>query len=280
MTDRAVLLPSRTPDEVAQFSRRRAVDAATLTEASKIVENVRLDGKDAVTQYAQQFGEAEDGQALVLGRDVLEHAVDSIDASTRLLLERTASRIALFARAQRDAVCEVDVDVPGGRAGHTVEPIANAGCYAPAGRYPLPSSVLMTGVTARVAGCSRVVVASPSRAPIMLAAAASAGAEQYLAVGGAHAVASMAFGFDGFAPCDVIAGPGNKWVTAAKQLVSDAVGIDMLAGPSELLIIADGTADVRTIAADLLAQAEHDPEASSMLITLCDVTSSSDMNTC
>ena len=101
----------------------------------------------------------------------------------------------------------------------------------------------------------------------MLAAAAIAGADEYLAVGGSHAVAALAYGFDGFAPCDVIAGPGNKWVTAAKFLVSGDVGIDMLAGPSELLVIADESADAAIVAADLLAQAEHDDDAVPMLVT-------------
>ncbi len=270
MTTLDLLLRRRTPDEVTRMPRRRAVDAATLVEASRIVEEVRMGGSEAVSRFAERFGESREGENIVLGPEVLQEALDLIDPETRRLLERTASRIALFARAQRDAIAAVDVEVPGGRAGHTIEPIANAGCYAPAGRYPLPSSVLMTGVTARVAGCQRVVVASPSREPIMLAAAAIAGAEQYLAVGGAHAVAAMAFGMEGFEACDVIVGPGNKWVTAAKQLVSDAAGIDMLAGPSELLVIADHTADVHMLAADLLAQAEHDPDASSMLITTCE----------
>ena len=122
-------------------------------------------------------------------------------------------------------------------------------------------------MTARAAGCERVVVASPGAHPLMLAAAAVAGADEFLAVGGAHGVAAMAYGFEGFEPCDVIAGPGNRWVTAAKQLVSGVAGIDMLAGPSELLVIADASADAAVVAADLLAQAEHDGDAVPMLIT-------------
>ncbi|MGP1310003.1 MAG: histidinol dehydrogenase, partial [Phycisphaerales bacterium] len=144
----------------------------------------------------------------------------------------------------------------------------SAGCYAPAGRYPLPSSVLMTAVTARVAGCARVVVASPGAHPVQLAAAAVANADEFLAVGGAHAVAAMAYGFEGFDACDVVVGPGNRWVTAAKQLVCGVVGIDMLAGPSELLVIADDSADPTLVAADLLAQAEHDSDAVPMLLAL------------
>jgi histidinol dehydrogenase len=178
-----------------------------------------------------------------------------------------AERIAGFARAQRDALREVDVAVPGGRAGHRVTPVARAGCYAPGGRYPLPSSVLMTAVTARVAGVREVWVASPGPDEVTLAAAEVAGADAVLAVGGAQAIAALAFGAGSVPACDVVVGPGNRWVTAAKQLVAGYVGIDLLAGPSELVVLADGTADAATVAADLLAQAEHDPDALPVLVT-------------
>ena len=125
----------------------------------------------------------------------------------------------------------------------------------------------MTAVTARVAGCDRVVVASPGAHPVMLAAAAIAGADEFLAVGGPHAIAALAYGFEAFGPVDAVIGPGNRWVTAAKHIVSGVVGIDMLAGPSELLVMADDTADPALVAADLLAQAEHDEDARAMLVT-------------
>lgn len=247
--------------------RSGAVDPQTLAGAGEIVRRVRDEGEGAVRVYAERFGERGPGEKLVLGRAEMESALRSIEAETRGVLERTAASIERFALAQRAAIAEVRVPIPGGEAGHTVIPIQSAGCYAPAGRYPLPSSVLMTAVTARVAGCRRVVACSPGAHPVMLAAAAIAGADEFLAVGGAHAVAALAHGFAGFEPCDVIAGPGNTWVTAAKQIVSGRVGIDMLAGPSELLVLADDLADARLIAADLLAQAEHDPDASAMLVT-------------
>jgi phosphoribosyl-ATP pyrophosphohydrolase/phosphoribosyl-AMP cyclohydrolase/histidinol dehydrogenase len=129
----------------------------------------------------------------------------------------------------------------------------------------------MTGITARAAGCAWVVVASPGANPVTLAAAHIAGADEFLCVGGAHAIAAMGYGYAGFERCDVIVGPGNAWVTAAKQLVSGVVGIDMLAGPSELLVLADESASVETLAADLLAQAEHDTDAIPMLVTTCAV---------
>ncbi|MGB0331886.1 MAG: histidinol dehydrogenase, partial [Planctomycetota bacterium] len=163
---------------------------------------------------------------------------------------------------------DLEVSVPGGRAGHEVVPIEAAGCYAPGGRYPLPSSVLMTAVTGRAAGVERVVVASPNPRPIVVAAAAIAGADSLLTVGGAQAIAALAYGVPGVTdPVNVIVGPGNRWVTAAKQYVFGDVGIDLPAGPSELVVLADASANPGLIAADLLAQAEHDPDARPALVT-------------
>lgn len=253
--------------EQAQRIEQSPVDSVTLEAARTIVNRVRDGGESAVREYAARFDDRGPTEPLLITREALDSALESINAADRAVLERSAQRIELFARTQRDAIRPVTVDVPGGQAGHTVEAVGAAGCYAPGGRYPLPSSVLMTAITARVAGCDRVVVASPSVDPIMLAAAAIAGADEFLALGGAHAVASMAYGFDGFDRCDVIAGPGNSWVTAAKQIVSGSVGIDMLAGPSELLVLADQSADPALIAADLLAQAEHDTQAVPLVVT-------------
>src|SRR5205823_2417474 len=161
----------------------------------------------------------------------------------------------------------VRVPVPGGIAEHRIAPIERAGCYAPGGRYPLPSSVLMTAVTARVAGVRDIWVASPKPQALSLAAAAIAGADGVLAAGGAQAIAALAYGAGPIAPRDVIVGPGNRYVAAAKGLVAGAVAIDMLAGPSELIVFADSSADPATVAADLLAQAEHDPHAVPLLVT-------------
>ncbi|MFI4915033.1 MAG: histidinol dehydrogenase [Phycisphaerales bacterium JB060] len=247
--------------------RRGAIDADALADAAKIVQDVRERGEAAVREQAERFGERAEGAPLVLDRLAMQASLVSLDPDTRGVLERTAGRIEAFARAQRASIDDLDIAIEGGRAGHTLVPIRSAGCYTPAGLHPLPSSALMGAIPARVAGCERVVVASPGSSPVMLAAAAIAGADAFLAVGGAHAIAALACGFEGFEPVDVIVGPGNAWVTAAKHLVSPGVGIDMLAGPSELLVVADESADASLIAADLLAQAEHDPRASAMLVT-------------
>ena len=245
----------------------RPLDEATLAAADSIVSGVRDGGREALIEYARKFDGHVDGQPLLLERDALEAAKARLDADDLALLERVADRVRMFAQAQLDALSELEMDVPGGKAGHSIVPVQRAGCYAPAGRYALPSTVIMTVVPAVVAGCGQVVLATPGTSDLMLAAAAVAGADRVLAVGGAQAIAAMAYGFDGFERCDVIVGPGNRWVTAAKKIVSGDCGIDMLAGPSELVLVGDESSEPATVAADLLAQAEHDEDARAFLVT-------------
>ena len=263
----ALLLPRRS---VAELRRRRAaaVPAEALAVAAPIVEAVRLGGEAALREYAERFGDVATGAALFLPRSALDAALRDLPASDRGRLERVAERIRRFAEAQRRALNGVTLTVPGGVAGHWIAPLERAGCYAPGGRYPLPSSVLMTAMTARAAGVREIWVASPKPGPMTLAAAAIAGADGVLSAGGAHAIAALAFGAGPVPPCDVVVGPGNRYVTAAKQIVAGRVAIDMLAGPSELVVFADATASPAIIAADLLAQAEHDPDAVPVLVTL------------
>lgn len=249
-------------------ARREPVDAATLAGVAPIVDEVRREGLVAVERHAHRFGELAPGQRVMLDRAALSELVKTISRTDLDLLERTAASITSFATSQRATLAPtLSVPVTGGTAGHRVAPVASAGCYAPGGRYPLPSSVLMTACVARAAGVARVVVASPKPSPITLAAAHVAGADAFLCVGGAHAIAALAYGFEGVEPVDLVCGPGNKYVTAAKKLVMGTVGIDMLAGPSELVVLADDSADARIVAADLLAQAEHDDDATPILIT-------------
>lgn len=259
------MLRTITPGAIAAAAPA-PIDAETLTAARTIFEDIRTQGQSALRRLASNFDALPGDAPLVLDRPALDAALEAINPDTRALLERTADRIRAFAQAQKACLQPLDLPVPGGRAGHTIEPMETAGCYAPGGRYPLPSSVLMTAIPARVAGVETVVVATPSRDPVMLAAAAIAGADILLNCGGAHAVAALATGA-AVPACDIIVGPGNRWVTAAKHIASATCAIDMLAGPSELLIIADHTADPALIAADLLAQAEHDEHACAQLIT-------------
>lgn len=243
------------------------VDPAVLLQAAEIVQSVREGGAEALRAHAERLGDLPPGAALVRGRDEMQAALEALPAAERGVLERAAARVRDFAERQRATLSDLTVPIEGGELGHQVAPVARAGCYAPGGRFPLPSSVLMTAVTARAAGVEDVWVASPRPAPATLAAAALAGADALLAVGGAQAIAALAYGAGEIPRCDAVVGPGNAWVTAAKQLVSGRVAIDMLAGPSEVLIIADETADPATVAADLLAQCEHDVAARGLLVT-------------
>jgi histidinol dehydrogenase len=259
------LLPVRTAAEVVRVPRS-PVSAEILKQASEIVENVRVEGEPALRRYSEGFGDITKGQTIILGRVELLKAVDGLDRETRELLDRVANRVRRFATAQLGSLTSLDVTVDGGRAGHSLHPVRKVGAYAPGGRHPLPSSVLMTVIPARVAGVEEVWVASPRPAPVTMAAAGIAGADGLLAVGGAQAIAALAFGTVS-AACDMVVGPGNAWVTAAKKHLYGEIGIDGLAGPSEIVVIADQDADLALVAADLLAQAEHDPMAQPILIT-------------
>ena len=262
----AHLLRPRTVAELAHRGGGR--DPETLATAARIVADVRTRGEVALREHAERFGDLPRDAPLYYDRPELARALAALAPEHRARLERVAARIAAFAEAQRRALGPVSVPVPGGVAEHCIAPMERAGCYAPGGRYPLPSSVLMTALTARVAGVGDVWVASPKPHPLTLAAAAVAGANGVLAVGGAQAIAALAYGAGPIAPRDVIVGPGNCYVAAAKQLVAGTVAIDMLAGPSELVVFADSSADPATVAADLLAQAEHDPDALPVLVTV------------
>ena len=233
----------------------------------EIVEAVREGGEAKLREHAELWDGLEPGGTLIKTPREMHAALDSLPRADRDVLERTAGRIEHFARAQLESAGPVAVAVEGGMAGDRLVPVRVAGCYAPGGRFPLPSSVLMTAVTARVAGVREVWLASPRPSREVMAAGAVAGVAGLLGVGGAQAVAAMAYGVPPVPRCDVVAGPGNQWVTAAKLLLSGVVGIDLLAGPSELAVLSDDGGDARLIAADLLAQAEHDPAALPVLIS-------------
>ena len=261
----------RVEPETVDRQQRQAVDAETLAAAAAIVDDVRQRGEVGLRAHAERLGDLRPGEPLVRGQAELDAALAGLAPEQRALLERCAARLRTFARAQRDCLRELELELAGGHAGHSVAPVARAGCYAPGGRFALPSSVLMTALVARAAGVDQVWVASPRPSPMTLAAAAVARAHGVLAVGGAQAVAALAWGAGPVPACDAVVGPGNRWTTAAKQLVAGRVAIDMLAGPSELVVLADDSADAALVAADLLAQAEHDPDALPVLVSLDEV---------
>lgn len=236
--------------------------------AASIVRDVRTRGERAVREYAARFDGLAPDENLVIDKAEMREAWARLPGQARDRLTRIAERISSFAAGQKGALAEFETAVPGGRAGHSIKPVRRAGCYAPGGRYPLPSSLLMTALTARAAGVTEIWVACSRRDPLMLACAALSDADGFLAVGGAQAIAALAYGCGPVPPCDVVAGPGNAYASAAKRLVFGDVGIDSIAGPSELVIVADDHADPHLVAADLLAQAEHDPMALPVLVSL------------
>jgi histidinol dehydrogenase len=245
----------------------RARDAEAEEVAARILGDVGSRGEAAVREWAVRLGELEPGDPLIVDRAGLASALAAIPAGERLILERARDRVLSFALAQRDALRDIDVPVPGGRAGHSFIPVARAGCYVPGGRFPLPSSAIMTACAAKAAGVASIWCAGPRPSRATLAAAALSGAEGFLAAGGAQGVAALALGA-GAPPCDVVVGPGGRYVAAAKRLLVGVVGTEAPAGPSELLVIAGEGADPELAAADLLAQAEHDAAALPAIIVL------------
>lgn len=259
------LLKALDPKMLVQ-DRSVELDSTTLSVARGIIADIKRN-PCRLEHYAETLDGWNPESPLRLRRAALEREYQQLDKETRALLDRVHDRIDAFAKAQRECLTDLELTIAGGQAGHRFVPHEVAGCYAPGGRFSLPSSVLMTVVPAKVAGVKEVWVASPNPGPLVLAAAYRAGADGVLAIGGAQAIGAMAFGIGPSPRCDVIVGPGNRYVTAAKHLVRDRVAIDMLAGPSELLILADGDADPDLIACDLLAQAEHDVDAWPVLLT-------------
>jgi phosphoribosyl-ATP pyrophosphohydrolase/phosphoribosyl-AMP cyclohydrolase/histidinol dehydrogenase len=269
---RSTPLLRRLCPEDLRTQNRVPVSPEILEQAREIVERVQHEGEAALRRFAQRLDDCTPGQPLRIESEELQAQFRAQEPSTRALLERTAERIRHFARKQREALQDIELPFTGGSMGHTVKPVSVAGCYAPGGRFPLPSTVLMTAIPARVAGVQTIIVASPRPSPVSLAAAWVAQADAVVRVGGAHAIAAMAHGTESVPTCDVIVGPGNAWVTAAKQIVGGRVRIDSLAGPSELLVVAGRDTDPDWVAADLLAQAEHDPLAVPGLLALDAVT--------
>lgn len=247
----------------ALLSPVRTRDAATERRVASIVTAVRQRGDAALLSYARRL----DGlnEPIEVAPEEIRQAVKAVPARVRAAIRAAAKNIRTVARRQVPRGWRVRVQ-PGVTVEQRVIPLDRVGCYVPAGRYPLPSSLLMTAIPARAAGVGEVIVACPRPSPVVLAAALEAGVDRVFRVGGAHAIAAMACGTATVPRVDKIVGPGNRYVAAAKALVAADCGIDFYAGPTEIVIVASrGTA--AWIAADLIAQAEHDPDARAVLIT-------------
>ena len=238
---------------------------AVLPAVRRIVADVRRQGDRALLRYAAKFDGLAGARALRVTPGEMAASWKSTDPAMQEALTTAANQIRSFAVSQLPASFS-DEPIPGLATGQLVRPLGSVGCYVPSGRHPLPSTVLMTAIPAQVAGVERIVVVSPKPAPETLAAAHLLGITEFYRLGGAHAVAALAYGTKSVSRVDKIAGPGNLYVTAAKRLVAFDCAIDMLAGPTEIVVTSErGNAD--EIASDLVAQAEHDPEALAIFIT-------------
>ena len=246
-------------------SRGSTIQPKVERTVAQIVRDVRAKGDEALRRYAQELDGLGEEESVLVSREELEAARSQVSPEFTQAIERAARNIRKFAEWQMPRSWVRTME-PGIRVGQRVEPVASVGCYVPGGRYPLPSSVLMTVIPAQVAGVRRIQVASPRPAPETLAAAAMLGVESFYRIGGAQAVAAFAYGTDSVPRVAKIVGPGNSYVTAAKKMVAFDCSIDMLAGPTEAIVFADrGNAEF--FASDLVAQAEHDPETLPIFVT-------------
>jgi histidinol dehydrogenase len=238
----------------------------------EILDRVRSEGDSAVLAYTQQFDRLEHSTvaSLEIGRDRMEAALERLDGEQRQALEGAAERIRDFHRRQREESWTY-TDPSGTLLGQQVRPLERVGVYIPGGTAAYPSTVLMNAIPAHVAGVSEIIMTVPTPGgevhDIVLAAAALAGVDVIYTVGGAQAVAALAYGTERIPAVDKIVGPGNRYVATAKRLVFGRVGIDMVAGPSEIVVISDGGVDPDWLAMDLLSQAEHDEYAQAIFIT-------------
>jgi histidinol dehydrogenase len=224
----------------------------------RIIQGIRKGGDRALRRYATLWDGLGKGKEVRVSQQEIEQAWKAIPADTRDALKRAAANIRRFANWQMPGSWRRKID--GGELGQIVRPLESVGCYVPGGRYPLPSTLLMTAIPAKAAGVERIVVASPNPQPATLAAAYLLGIAEVYCCGGAQAIAALAYGTETIARVDKIVGPGNTFVTAAKKLVSFDCAIDMLAGPTEAVIYSEN-GNAAFLAADLVAQAEHDPDA-------------------
>lgn len=237
-----------------------------IDSVNDIIKDVKLRGDKAVIEYSQKFGDGEI-TAIELTQEEIEEALKSVSSEVIDAIKISVANVKTFAQKQFLSINNVEIELNGAILGHSIVPLKRTGAYVPGGNYPLPSSAVMSVVPAKVAGVEEVIVCSPKIRPETIAAAHLAGADRIFRVGGVQAIAAMAYGTESIPKVDKITGPGNKYVTAAKKEVYGACGIDFLAGPSEVMIIADDTSNPDFVAADMLAQCEHDLDARAYLVT-------------
>lgn len=241
------------------------IEFENITSVSEIIADVRENGDSALIKYSKQFGDG-DLDAFELSEKEIIDSLKSIDMDTLEALNFAIKNVRDFAQKQLSCLKNLDTTIGKTQIGHRLIPVENVGCYIPGGNYPLMSSAIMTIVPAKVAGVKKIVAISPKIHPYVIAACKLSGADRIFRIGGVQGIAALAYSTESVPKVDKIVGPGNKYVTAAKKQVFGECGIDFLAGPSEVLIIADDSANPEFVAADMLAQCEHDIDARAYLI--------------
>ncbi len=241
------------------------IEFENIDSVAQIIKDVRENGDSAVRKYSKVFGDGDIEEFKVTKKEI-EDIVNSIDQKTKDTIKFAIKNVETFAKAQLNSIKNLETEVNGNILGHKIIPIESIGCYIPGGNYPLPSSAIMTIVPAKAAGVKRIAAVSPKIQPVTVCAAYLAGADEIYRIGGVQAVAALAYGTQSIKKVNKITGPGNKFVTSAKKQVFGECGIDFLAGPSEVLIVADNSANPDFVAADMLAQCEHDKDARAFLI--------------
>lgn len=251
---------------IETIERRSAANTSKVEQVvRRILDDVRRRGDTALRKYSVKFDGLQSHKPLLVSSEEMKTAWKATSPELQVAMRTSQANIHSFAKAQMPMEWTIS-PVKGMVTGQIVRPLESVGCYVPGGRYPLPSTLLMTVMPAQVAGVKRIVVCSPKPAQETLAAAWLTGVTEFYRVGGAQAIAALAFGTDSIDSVNKIVGPGNLYVTAAKVLVSQECGIDMPAGPTEIVVTSEA-GNPAGIAADFVAQAEHDPEALSVFIT-------------
>ncbi|RKR07402.1 sulfopropanediol 3-dehydrogenase [Kushneria sinocarnis] len=254
-------------------AQQQASDRSTREKVQQLISAVEEEGEPAIRRYSEQF-DRWNPDAFRLSDEQIRRCIDSLDAQIIEDIRFAQQQIRHFARAQRECLQDLEIEtLPGVTLGHRNVPVASAGCYVPGGRYPIVASAHMSVVTAKEAGVERVIACTP---PVdgepnaaIVASLALGGADEIYLLGGVQALAAMALGTSEITPVDMIVGPGNAFVSEAKRQLYGRVGIDLLAGPTEILVLADDSADAEMVATDLLGQAEHGPGSPATLVTTC-----------
>lgn len=243
------------------------IEFEAISSVEEIVKDVKNHGDAAIRKYTQQF-DGEDLEAFFISEAEIKNAYLQVDKETIEAIKKSIENVKKFSKKQLKCLKSLKTKIDKNELGHKIIPIEKVGCYIPGGNYPLLSSAVMTIVPAKVAGVEEVVACSPKIMPETIVACDLAGADKIYKIGGVQAIAGMAFGTEKVTKVNKIVGPGNKYVTAAKKYVFGEVGIDFLAGPSEVMIIADETANAEFVSSDMLAQCEHDVDARAFLICM------------